>query len=50
MVEEMLGPMLLSVHNLHFYQTVMHGLREAIKSNQLLDFRAKHLAAAGSDS
>jgi queuine tRNA-ribosyltransferase len=50
MVEEMLGPMLLSVHNLHFYQTVMRGLRDAIKSNRLLDFRARHLAAIGGDS
>jgi queuine tRNA-ribosyltransferase len=50
MVEEMLGPMLLSVHNLHYYQTVVRGLGEAIKSNRLLDFRATQLAASGGDS
>lgn len=32
--EEMLGPMLLTWHNLHFYQDMMRGIREAIKKNQ----------------
>jgi queuine tRNA-ribosyltransferase len=28
--EEMLGPMLLTWHNIHYYQTLMRGLRDAI--------------------
>ena len=50
MAEEMLGPMLLSLHNLHVLPAVVRGLREAIKSNRLLDFRARQLAATGGDS
>ena len=41
---EMLGPMLLSVHNLAYYQRLMHGLRDAVKSSRLQEFRADHLA------
>ncbi|WP_135467799.1 tRNA guanosine(34) transglycosylase Tgt [Crenalkalicoccus roseus] len=33
--EEMLGPMLLTWHNLHYYQTLMRGLREAICQGRL---------------
>ena len=33
--EEMLGPMLLTWHNLTFYQTLMQGLRQAITAGQL---------------
>jgi queuine tRNA-ribosyltransferase len=36
--EEMLGPMLLTWHNLHFYQTLMRGLRAAIEGKRLKDF------------
>ncbi|MBX3442245.1 MAG: tRNA guanosine(34) transglycosylase Tgt [Planctomyces sp.] len=50
LVQEMLGPMLLSVHNLTHYQRVMRGLREAIKSSRLLEFRATQLAAIAGDS
>jgi queuine tRNA-ribosyltransferase len=32
---EMLGPMLLTWHNLHYYQELMAGIREAIANNQL---------------
>jgi queuine tRNA-ribosyltransferase len=33
--EEMLGPMLLTWHNLHYYQALMRGLREAICQGRL---------------
>lgn len=36
--EEMLGPMLLSRHNLHFYQGLMRGMREAIEQKRLAGF------------
>jgi len=36
--EEMLGPMLLTQHNLHYYQELMAGLREAITKGSLTDF------------
>ena len=43
---EMLGPMLLTQHNLWFYQQVMAGLREAIGAGRLTDwaeaFRARY--------
>ena len=35
---EMLGPRLNTIHNLHYYQTLMHGLREAIANGQLDEF------------
>jgi queuine tRNA-ribosyltransferase len=35
---EMLGPMLATIHNLHYYQDLMRGLREAIASRGLADF------------
>jgi queuine tRNA-ribosyltransferase len=33
--EEMLGPMLLTWHNLHYYQSLMRGLRAAIAATRL---------------
>ena len=33
--DEMLGPMLLTLHNLHYYQELMAGIRAAIAQNQL---------------
>jgi queuine tRNA-ribosyltransferase len=39
--EEMLGPMLLTWHNLTYYQDLMHGLRAAILAGRL----AEHAAA-----
>jgi len=39
---EMLGPILVSVHNLTFYQRLMAKIRQAIKTNKLAD-RAKEL-------
>ena len=38
---EMLGPMLLTMHNLHYYQELMTGLRAAIEADELDAFRAK---------
>ncbi len=35
---EMLGPILLTLHNLHYYQEVMRSLREAIKAQRLDTF------------
>ncbi len=35
---EMLGPMLATIHNLHYYQDLMRGLREAIGAQRLGDF------------
>jgi len=48
-VKEILGPMLLSVHNLWYYQRVMRDLREAIKSNSGQEFRREHLARMSPD-
>jgi queuine tRNA-ribosyltransferase len=46
---EMLGPMLLTWHNVHYYQELMAGLRAAIAGRRLEDFAAAALAelAAG---
>jgi queuine tRNA-ribosyltransferase len=35
---EMLGPMLATIHNLHYYQELMAGLRDAIQARRLADF------------
>lgn len=37
---EMLGPILLTLHNLHYYQDLMAGLRAAIEAGSLSDFAA----------
>jgi queuine tRNA-ribosyltransferase len=36
---EMLGAQLMTVHNLHYYQELMRGLRDAIESGTLAEFR-----------
>jgi queuine tRNA-ribosyltransferase len=36
--DEMLGPILLTAHNLYYYQTLMAGLRGAIEAGNLADF------------
>lgn len=41
--DEMLGPMLLTQHNLTFYQTLMQGLRQAIATQKLQDFADRFL-------
>ncbi len=42
---EMLGPMLGTVHNLRYYQRLMAGLRDAIAARRLDDFVAGFRAA-----
>jgi len=42
---EMLGPMLATIHNLHYYQDLMRGLREAIAAGRLDDFVQAFYAA-----
>jgi len=44
---EMLGPMLATIHNLHYYQQLMRGLREAISGRRLADFVAAFRAGIG---
>ena len=36
--EEMLGPILLTAHNVHYYQDLMRSLRSAIESHSMDDF------------
>ncbi|MEE8188156.1 MAG: tRNA guanosine(34) transglycosylase Tgt [Kiloniellales bacterium] len=47
--EEMLGPILLTRHNLYYYQELMRALRAAIEAGKLEDFAAEFAAqqAAG---
>jgi queuine tRNA-ribosyltransferase len=40
---EMLGPHLATVHNLHFYQQLMTGLRKAIENDALAEFAQQFL-------
>ncbi|HET8941590.1 MAG TPA: tRNA guanosine(34) transglycosylase Tgt [Rudaea sp.] len=42
---EMLGPMLATIHNLHYYQELMRGLRQAIEGQRLADFVAEFYSA-----
>ncbi|MDD5459392.1 MAG: tRNA guanosine(34) transglycosylase Tgt [Phycisphaerae bacterium] len=35
-VSEMLGPILLSIHNIHYYQRLMRNIRERIKDNSFI--------------
>ncbi|MET0364446.1 MAG: tRNA guanosine(34) transglycosylase Tgt [Sphingobium sp.] len=48
---EMLGAMLMTQHNLHFYQEMMQGLRDAIAEDRLAafadSFRARYYAKGG---
>jgi queuine tRNA-ribosyltransferase len=47
MVNEMLGPILLSWHNLAYYQQLLTGLRLAIREDRAAEFRAVQLAGWG---
>lgn len=47
MSHEMLGPILLSWHNLAYYQDLMSQMREAIRGDRLSEFRVSQLAAWG---
>ncbi len=44
---EMLGPILISLHNIAFYQKLLADLREAISENQGARFRSLRLAEWG---
>jgi queuine tRNA-ribosyltransferase len=43
MAREMLGPILLSIHNLTYYQTLLAGVRQAIEADQFEDFKARKM-------
>lgn len=43
--EEMLGPMLLTLHNLRFFHRLMEQIRAAIAADELLELRARILPA-----
>ncbi len=45
---EMMGPILLSLHNLAYYQRLMRQAREAISSDGFLDFYRERMAGWGS--
>jgi queuine tRNA-ribosyltransferase len=51
MADEMLGPILLSAHNLTYYQRLLAGSRKAIEENRFLEFKAAKMAglAAGAE-
>ncbi|MFW5982748.1 MAG: tRNA guanosine(34) transglycosylase Tgt, partial [Candidatus Brocadiia bacterium] len=41
--KEMLGPMLLTLHNLHFYHSMMQGAREAINKSSFAEFQRQFI-------
>ena len=45
--KEMLGGILLSLHNIRFYQKLVHDLRIAVNNGSVADFRANQLARWG---
>jgi queuine tRNA-ribosyltransferase len=47
LVNEMLGPILVSWHNIAYYQKLMRDLRQAIRDGQAVEFRASQLARWG---
>ena len=47
LVNEMLGPILVSWHNVAYYQTLLRDMRLAIGSNSAVEFRATQLARWG---
>ena len=47
---EILGPMLATIHNLHYYQDLMRGLRDAIAADSLDDFVAGFYRSLDSSS
>ena len=44
MAREMLGPVLLSIHNLTYYQRLLAGARQAIAADRFLEYRAAKMA------
>jgi queuine tRNA-ribosyltransferase len=47
MAGEMLGPILLTIHNLTYYQGLMKQARQAIESDSFLDFFAERFHGWG---
>jgi len=47
MAKEMLGPILLSIHNLAYYHRLMRQAREAIAADSFLDFYEQRMAGWG---
>jgi queuine tRNA-ribosyltransferase len=41
---EMLGPMLTSIHNLHYYLNLMREIREALEAGRFAEFRSRFAA------
>ncbi len=46
---EMLGPILASIHNITYYQRLVAGARKAIEANSFADFRRQKLKGWGID-
>jgi queuine tRNA-ribosyltransferase len=44
MADEMLGPILLSAHNLNYYQRLVSGAREAIEQDRFAEYHAAKIA------
>lgn len=49
MAGEMLGPILLSIHNLTYYQRLLAGVRAAIVENRFNEFRREKIRSWGGD-
>lgn len=47
MADEMLGPVLLTAHNLTYYQRLLAGARQAITENRFTEFKAAKMADWG---
>jgi queuine tRNA-ribosyltransferase len=47
LADEMLGPILLTHHNLTYYQRLLAGAREAIEQSRFTQYMAEKLKAAG---
>lgn len=47
MVKEMLGPILLSIHNLTYYQRLVQRAREAIRQGRFCEFREEMISKMG---
>lgn len=43
MADEMLGPMLATIHNLHFIHSLMEGIRESIRAGEFAQFKRQFL-------
>ena len=47
--KEMLGPILASIHNIHFYQRIMKSGREALETGEYPSFASEFLSSAAAD-